>query len=137
MILDKAQKSIQYFEYKIKYAQNKKLHAQHLNNLIELYNFTKQLMIRDPHRQMIYNLTNALYAELINRYDNHEMAYTKLKEYVLYHTANPEVLDFETYAYILRHFIASKNEDILQLHNKGKLACQLAQQDINTLLQDL
>ena len=141
MILDKAEKSIKYFEYKIKYAQNKKLHAEHLNNLIKLYNAYEWQRSQKP-ATMIRNLTMALYAELLKRYEDPFMALTYLERYIKFHHANKQELE-EVAAHLA---LIDYKPNILQPVDEKEIyeitrrlhqmddARQLALNDINRLL---
>jgi len=133
--------SLKYFEYKIKYAKNKKLHAEHLNNLIELYNAYKWLLGQEP-ANMIRNLTMALYAELLKRYEEPYPAFQYLKRYVLYHYANKQELE-EVAAHlslidykpnILQPVDEKEIYEITRRLHQMDDARQLALNDINRLL---
>lgn len=88
-LLKRAKYSIDYFKFKMKYAKNKQLHAQHLNTIIELYNALESLSSDKP-AVLIKDLTAALYAELLFKFKNPVLAQRKLDHYITYHHLNIE-----------------------------------------------
>ena len=88
-LLQRAQKSIDYFKFKMKYAKNKQLHADHLNTIIELYNALETLS-NGALGVLVKDLTAALYAELLFKFKNPVLAQRKLDHYLQYHHLNME-----------------------------------------------
>ena len=88
-LLQRAQKSIDYFKFKMKYAKNKQLHADHLNTIIELYNALESLSNGEL-AVLVKDLTAALYAELLFKFKNPIMAQRKLDHYIRDHHLNLE-----------------------------------------------
>ena len=130
-LLQRAQKSIDYFKFKMKYAKNKQLHAQHLNTIIELYN-TLESLSSDKPAVLIKDLTAALYAELLFKFKNPVMAQRKLYHYIRYHHLNMEEATEAIEDIIIQSKDYLKDPDLTlaQLDD----AWYLAKQDIERIL---
>ena len=130
-LLQRAQKSIDYFKFKMKYAKNKQLHADHLNTLIELHN-TLEHITNNGHAVLIRDLTAALYAELLHKFKNPVLAQRKLDHYIRYHHLNMEYATEAVEDIIIQSKDYLKDPDLTlaQLDD----AWYLAKQDIERIL---